>query len=237
MDKHTFSKLQLIFTIDYDIGELLSKIASEEARITHLDKERSERQLHLDHSLLALKNNKEMISKEEKELSDMENTFKKAEQNQGLATNQAQLDASTKTVELLGPKIEESEMLILDLLEKKDELEKKIAQDQRFLDGSQITRGEIKKEVDQVCLEMKSKASELEENIQTLLSDIPQVERELVVLTRQKYRFKRPMAKVIGNNCAECGATIDRMTQSQLAKQISIELCPGCRRILMLGGS
>ncbi len=237
MDKHTFLKLPLIFTIDRDIGELLKKIEDEEKRLTHLEKQRQERQLHLEHSEAALKQTNELIAKEEKELHTMESNFKKAESNQQNATNQIQLDAANKTLQSLGPKIEESEMLILDLLEKKDQLNAKIEEDKLFLSGSDETKKVITLEVQQACTDYREKIKELEENIQILLNDIPKLERDLVIMTRKKYRFKQPLAKVMGNNCAACGAAIDRMTQSTLAKQTSIELCPGCGRMLMLGES
>lgn len=237
MDKHTFLKLPLIFTIDRDIGELLKKIEEEEKRITQLDRQRQERQLHLEHSESALKQTNELIAKEEKELHSMESNFKKSESNQQGATNQVQLDAANKTLESLGPKIEETEMLILDLLEKKDQLSAKIAEDQKFLAGSHETKKVITLEVEQSCQHYQVKIKELEENIQTLLNEIPKLDRDLVIMTRTRFRFKQPLAKVMGNNCAACGAAIDRMTQSTLSKQISIELCPGCGRMLMLGES
>ena len=237
MDKHTFLKLPLIFTIDRDIGELLKKIEEEEKRITHLDRQRQDRLIHLEHAELALKQTNELISKEEKELHSMDINYKKAEVNQKSATNQPQLDAASKTIESLGPKIEETEMLILDLLEKKDELVKKMAEDQRFLKGSEETKISITKEVQQICQEMQAEVKKLEENIEMLLNEIPSPDKDLVIMTRKKYRFKQPLVKVIGQNCAVCGATIDRMTQSTLAKQTSIELCPGCGRMLMLGES
>lgn len=237
MDKHTFLKLPLIFTIDRDIGELLKKIEEEEKRITQLDRQRQERQLHLEHSESALKQTNELIAKEEKELHSMDINYKKAEANQKSATNQPQLDAASKTIESLGPKIEETEMLILDLLEKKDQLSAKIAEDQKFLAGSHETKKVITLEVEQSCQQYQVKIKELEENIQTLLNEIPKLDRDLVIMTRTKFRFKQPLAKVMGNNCAACGAAIDRMTQSTLSKQISIELCPGCGRMLMLGES
>lgn len=237
MDKHTFLKLPLIFSLDREVGEHLKEIESEEARLTHLDKLKAERETHLAHTEEARKVVKKVLADEEKELFNMESNLKKAQAAEGAATNQNQLDAATKTIQTLTPRIEESELLILDQLEKIEELDKKIADDQKFLNGFNTTRTDIAAEVQKVSSEKQEEIKRLESSIDQLLSEIPTVDRELVLLSRKKFRFKQPLAKVMNGNCAVCGAMIDRMTQSQLAKFISIELCPGCGRMLMLSES
>lgn len=233
MDKLIFSKFKEIATIDQKINMLQNTIISEEDRIKSLNTLRQNKQEHLDHTNEALKVTKKLLSDEEKELFNLDKQLQKSKENLKTASTQQQLNAAEKEIETLEPRKNEHEIVILDLMEKIEYLEDEIDMTKNFLAGSNDTLKEISNEVMEIVSEKRKEISISEEEINLILKSIPSIERELFEMTNKRYRFNTPLVRINNNSCPKCGSSIDRMTLTNVDKAISLEVCPGCNRILL----
>ncbi len=233
MDKSIFRKFSLISTIDQKIHRHMTTIESEKARIEHVKSQREQKKEHVDHASEALKMTKELLQGEEKELFQIEKQLEKSKVNLDNAKNQQQLSAIEKEIETLSPKQEEHETIILELLEKIEQLELNIKETNNFLTGSEETLQQITGEVGEIVNEEEKEIKSSEQEIAQILKEISPNDKEIFELTNKKYRFNTPLVKIQNGACPKCGSMIDKMTISQVDKGVSIEMCPGCNRILL----
>lgn len=233
MDKSTFRKFTLIDVLDQKIFRHQSTVDSEQARITTIVHQREQRAEQRDHALAALKTTKDLLSGEESDLFTVQQNLEKSRANQLTAANQQQLDAIEKEIGILEPKQEESEVIILELMEKVETLEEGIAAADEFLAGSEQTLITIKEEVAEIIAVEQKEIENSEKEIKLIMNELNPSDRELLQLTLNRYRFKTPMLKIVNGSCAKCGSVIDSLTASQVEKAVTLEMCPGCNRILL----
>ena len=79
----------------------------------------------------------------------------------------------------------------------------------------------------------RQEISTSEKEIKAILEELVPSERELFELTNKRYRFNTPLIKIEDGSCSKCGSAIDSVTASQVEKGVSLEMCPGCNRILI----
>ena len=233
MDLNTFRKFTLIDVLDQKIHRHQSTIESEQARIVTVENQREIRIQQRDHATDALKTTKELLSGEESELFNIDQNLEKSRINLTTAIKQQQLDAIEKEIESLGPKKEDHEIIILELMEKIESLEDGIKVADEFLTGSETTLSNIRKEVAAIVSVEQKEITSSEEEAARIFVELNPSDRELLQLTLKRYRFNTPMLKIVDGSCRKCGSVIDRLTASQVEKAVSIEMCSGCNRILL----
>jgi len=227
-----YSNLKEVHSLDNMIKTHLDKINEEKGRIDFIQQKRKQK----DQELLT---NREEVNELEKRISahevllfDLEKRLKNAEDHLPLATNEKEITALQNEINSISPQVNQLQDDCLSLLEKIEELECQITQSESFLAGSLTTLSEIKSEVEKVEMEELKSIHQYEERIKSLMEITDSNLVNAFLEIREKFRYKRPLVKIVNHSCDFCHFRVDQMTLSRVEACQSIETCSQCGRLL-----
>ncbi len=233
MNIEAFSHLKEIQSLDNFIKKHLDAIKEEEGRLKDILALRERRSQELQSLTDLLEQYKKDTAHQEKELFDWEKKYQKAGEQLVLATNEKEISALEKEEKLSSEKIEEIQDEILDLLEKCEELEEKIAEAQEFLKGSLETVEEVKAEILDETKQERDAIEKYEKRIDALKSEIPNALWEGFSRAREKHRFNSSLARILNRACEKCRFQIDSLTANRVETATGVEQCSQCERLLI----
>lgn len=233
IEKEHFTHLKEIQSLDNAIKKHLDVIKDEELRLDDLHKLRQKKQENLE----ALKKENDqitsLISLEEKNLFDWEKKLQKAQDTQPFAKNEKEVNALSEEESKSATQVEESQNKILEHLDKQDELNQKMIEIEEFLRGSLETLEEMKQEIFYDTEKERKEILNYEKRIESLLEEVPHQLLEAFQHVRKKYRFKRPLVRVMNGGCEHCKFVIDKMSAQQIEYAKFITTCNQCERLFI----
>ncbi|MBL6990594.1 MAG: hypothetical protein ISR65_12485 [Bacteriovoracaceae bacterium] len=233
MNKKYLINLIEIQNLDNQTCVHLKNIDSHRERITSIEQKQIEQTDLKQLKTKQLQTFNSSLSKLEAELFMVEKQIKKSKANLEVATNQQQLDASNKELQVMTPKASALETDVLEMYDKIELCQDEIAQIDTFLDGAATTLATITFEVEQDVKAEQLEIKELEQRIEALLEGCPKDIKIAFLQANEQYRFKNPLAFINEGTCNRCHYLIDKNIQNQVEKHFSLELCPNCARPLI----
>ncbi len=228
-----YSNLKEIHSLDNMIKVHLDTIKEEEGRIEFITNKRKQK----DQELEDLQNNKKILENEisdtEVTLFDLEKRVSSAQGHLPMATSEKEANALQNEVDSLSPKIDELQEFTLEKLEEVEKIELDILQAQNFLKGSQETLQEITEEVQKVVQEQQLPIHQYSERIDLLIEDIPKPLYTQFGKIREKFRYNKPMVRIINHACEYCHFRVDQMTLERVESLQGIECCGQCGRLFI----
>ena len=155
-----------------------------------------------------------------------------AQEHLSMATNQKQLDSLEKEISVLGQSVDLLEDRGLELLEEIESRETELEKLAGFIKGSLTTIEEISEEVEKDNSEQDSKIKTHEERINFLLNECDDYFKKSFIQINEKYRFKNPLTFLSQRKCRECYMEVDETLRDNVDRNLSLEFCPGCGRIV-----
>ncbi len=226
-----YSNLKEIHSLDNMIKVHLDRIKEEEARIEFITNKRKQKDQELENH----QNNKKILENEisdiEVTLFDFEKRVSSAQGHQSMAASEKEANALQNEIDSLSPKIDELQELTLDKLEEIEKIELEITQAQNFLKGSQETLQEITIEVQEVVKEQQIPIDQYSQRIDLLIEDIPKPLYIQFSKIREKFRYNRPLVRILNHACEFCHFRIDQMSLERVESLQGIECCGQCGRL------
>ena len=227
-----FASLLEVQSLEKQIKKHLDLIDEHKNRIVFLNKNRNLKIEDAKELEEEIKQKHQKLSEQEKELFDLQTKLEKSKEHIPLATSEQQVKALEKEIETLSPKTEELETQTLELMEKIEEEELKLTELQEFIQGSEEGIQEIQKEVDQDVQKEELEIARYEERTKLLLEKLPSHYIEVFEQAQSKHRFNSPLTFMTTTSCQTCRYQIDNVSRNNIEKGVSVELCPGCGRLL-----
>lgn len=221
-------QLQNIDTQLQEINELLGDLP---ARVEELDREKKE-------LIEALENGKKRIQETERELARLGLHIKEVQEKTTQlkdqlfrVTNNRQYDALTQEIEFLKTDLEKSELENLELLELKEQLQDRLASQEKNLESLTTNLEQRRKNLEAKMAETAAQKSELDTQRAKVSKSI-----DPVILARyQRVSEAREGLAVVpikGNACGGCGAMVTPQVISNIRQGTGIFTCDVCSRFL-----
>ncbi len=228
-----YSNLKEIHSLDNMIKVHLDKISEEESRIDFISQKRKQKDQELEDLILNKSALEKEISDSEVKLFDLEKRFKNANDHLPLASSEKEVNALQNEINTLGPQIDLIQESSLEKLEEIEELEKLINQSQNFLKGSLETLEEIKNEIEEVRKVESVPIHQYENRITLLIEQTPKSLFNHFKIVRDKFRYKRPIVRIVNHACEFCHFRVDQMTLDRVESMQGIENCTQCGRLFI----
>jgi predicted nucleic acid-binding Zn-ribbon protein len=222
-----------IQSLDESILKHLKNIEEQEGRIQFLEGQRHKRQEQMELLQSELQSLKQNLSTEESKLHELDKKLTQNESAQSQVTTAKQIESLETESKALNETKEQTETEAFSLMEKIEEAEQKIADDESFLAGSSESLGEIKLEVEENCKEENRHINNYQERIDALLEQCDSDTKNHYLAINKKFRFKRPISVITSMKCGQCKFAIDQHTFSETAKASSPQTCSNCGRFLV----
>ncbi|MGB0454690.1 MAG: zinc ribbon domain-containing protein [Bacteriovoracaceae bacterium] len=236
MDKsqriHSFKNLIEVQRLELKIKSILVRIDEEKSRMTNFEKIINTKNQLLDEQKEKLSSLSIELTLNENSLEKTDSQIEKSESYISMVSSDTELKALQKEIEKAKANKEELEEKIFEQLESKEELLSLISETEGFLKGAESTRSEIKSDIQMLENDNATELNSLNERIQALHQQTDKNILEAFKSSHKKYQYNDPVAFVISNRCNQCSFQIDNLTQDNLDRLYSVELCPGCHRLL-----
>lgn len=233
MKLNDYSNLKEIHSLDNMIKVHLDKIKEEESRIDFIVQKRKQKDQDLKEFEDKEKSIQDELNQMEVKLFDLEKKLNTSKEHLPLASNQKEATALENTIMTLTPQVDQLQEESLEKLEELELLEEEKKKTEGFLKGSLNTLKEIEEEVSEIRKTENIPIGQYEKRIQLLLKDTQPHLVSTFLSIREKFRYKRPLVRVINNTCEFCHFHIDQMAQDRLETFQSIETCSQCSRLFI----
>lgn len=233
LEKHHFSSLREVQSLDNSIKGHLDIIDDEKARIDHLDSLFKRRESEFLEWQELLSHKRTELKSLEKECHNWEEKFAKAKSQAAEAKNEKQVDALNNETKTSDAEVSRLQDLQLELLEELETLENNIEEFKTFKDGLDSTKAKVTEEVNQIVEKETLEINRYRERISALLEDIPDNLKRTFQQVRKKHRFKQPLVRVINKGCEKCKFTLDSSTCEQVETLKVIQTCNSCDRLFI----
>jgi len=233
LDKHHFSSLREVQSLDNSIKGHLDIIESENARIAHLNSLFDRRETEFNEAQELLNSKRTELKSLERECHDWEEKVTKAKSQEGSAKNEKQVEALRNESETSDLEVSRLQDLQLELLEELETLEETIEEFKKFKSGFEITKAKIQGEVDQIIEKETIEINRYRERIKSLLEELPSNLKDTFQHVRKMHRFKQPLVRVINKGCEKCKFTLDSSSCDQVETLKVIQTCNSCHRLFI----
>jgi predicted nucleic acid-binding Zn-ribbon protein len=209
------------------------KITAEEKRITFLknqiDSRENEKNI-FDNKIPEVKKkllkNEGLLETNEKKLSSLEKNLN------NLKTNK-EVEKYESSKSFLNKEIEQSEEVVLNLMEELETLNQKKEETISFLNGANKSLTEISLEVNETIKKYQENISNLENRADSIFNTLPDIVLNNSKLTFTKYKFTKPLSSLNNNNCSTCFFQVPSLLVEDVERRTKIIKCPQCTRILL----
>ena len=153
-----------------------------------------------------------------------------------MATNEQQARALEKEINELSPKKDQLEEEILNLIDEVENLEEKIKEDDIYFDGVNQTLAQIQEDIDSVTKDHTAKIDKLNDQIEGLLTEVPDNIKRDFINSRSINRFKEPVVIIKAQSCAKCRMQMSGLEADNIMKRGDYLVCKGCSRVIVSPG-
>ena len=226
------SQIILLQEVDNKLFEIKKLLGDLPAKVEELTKKEDSFKLSLENKQNELKETSVLISSNEtlvETTSEKINTLKDKLIDGSISTNK-EYDAMMETIDFEKNLLSEKENELIELMSKKEQLEKEIEEDTAALDGI-ITELNSKKE------SLNTKMQEVAEEQSALESERQSVAKNIDPDTMSKYseiykaRKGLVVAEILDNSCEGCGAMVPPQSVNEAIAK-NIVFCGNCSRFL-----
>ncbi len=209
----------------------LERIVSENKRISDLEQRRKKTLLHNEDLRLEEKNLK--LEESQYQIEDWQTRLKKLTSQLSLAVTEKEQLAFESQIANLKADIENHEVLYFEKLEKSEEIQQKIKDNEEFVKGSQATLATITNEVHEAIQKEEAIINNRNKRIQALIEECQPSLKSLYLELEKKFSPKSPVSYLIDKKCTACHMLSDSMLKNSLEEGRTVETCPNCGRLLI----
>ena len=232
MSLDSFKSLMEVQSLDSKIGVHLHNIKEHRKRVTFLKSSSEKKTNEKDQLSKKLEDQISEIAKHEKDLFKIENELDKAKTHLSNATTNNHVELLEKEISNLGPKVEDLEEIILNIMDDNENIELEIHKLEKFLEGSASTISIIEEEVNADCEKENLEINRYQERIDLLLEALDDKYKKTFITLNNKFRFNSPLALIIGGACSSCRFQVTGLQKEQVEQGRVLEFCAGCSRLL-----
>ncbi|NWF56046.1 MAG: hypothetical protein HXY45_14760 [Syntrophaceae bacterium] len=224
-------KLVVLQTIDQRVLEMEREKSQIPQSIASLEEELQREEEKLRLSKEGLEKLQKDRRKKEKDLEEEVDKVKKTEARVLEIKTNKEYQAVLKEIDNAKKLNRQREEEILEILEKLEESQKRIAQEERALE-------EKRQAMERRVTDLRQKESSFEKEMAGSVQQKEQKEKEITPELLSRYRMlaeKRQgiaVARVVQGVCQACNMNLRPQLYIELQKQESLILCPNCNRIL-----
>lgn len=234
MNKENFRIIKEINSLIIKIKLLKDQIASEASRIDKIDAQVEQKTVALnqvDEQLIEIRKN---IRELEAKLHELNQTHFKASAAVNNSFSEKDILAATKQKESAEAEIEVTEGLILECMEREEELDSQKQAHLKFLDGVKSGRSEIEEDITE---ENKPRLDQIESYKQRISLNLEQLEPLAKSKTETLMAKNLPKGFVVEldskNHCQVCGTQVSGNQAREIEEQMKLLACSGCSRIII----
>ncbi len=209
----------------------LETVASENKRISDLDERRKKSQTQNEELKIEDKNLK--LTDMQNQIEDLQARLNKLTSQLTQATTVAQETAFKNQIQTTQSEIDKLEEIYFENLEKSEEINNSIKENNEFFKGSLTTLDDIKKEVAAVVLNEENIIANRNKRIDALTENLHPSMKSLYNDLVKKFKPKSPVSYLIDKKCTSCHMAVDAIMKSSLEEGRSLECCPNCSRLLI----
>ena len=210
----------------------LERISSENKRISDLEQRRSKTLLQNEDLRLEEKNLK--LEESQYQIEDWQLRLNKLTSQLSMAATEKEQLAFESQITNVKKDIESNEALYFEKLEKSEEIQTQIKENEEFMKGSLTTLESIKEEVKENIAKEQTIIDNRNKRIDSLTDLCHPSLKSLYLELEKKFSPKsRPVAYLIDKKCNACHMLTDSMLKSSLDEGRAIETCPNCGRLLI----
>lgn len=208
-----------------------SRIDSENKRISDLEERRKKSQIQNENLKIEDKNLK--LTEMQNQIEDLQARLNKLTAQLGMATTAAQETAFKNQIHTTQTEIDKLEEIYFGNLEKSEEYNNTIKENNDFFQGSLSTLEEIKTEVKKAVQLEDDIISNRNKRIDALLEICHPSMKSLYLELEKKFKPKSPVSFLIDKKCNACHMALDSVMRSSLEEGRSLECCPNCSRLII----
>jgi predicted nucleic acid-binding Zn-ribbon protein len=208
------------------------QIASENKRISDLDERRKKTLLqNID---LAQEEKSLKLSESQNKIEDLQIRFKKLNTQLSMAVTEKEQIAFEAQIKIVKNEIEILESAYFEHLELSEKLLGQIKENLDFMQGSDKTLDEIKKEVHENVSKEELIIQNRNKRIDSLIDLCHPSFKSLYLDLDKKFRPKSlPVSFLIDKKCTACHVVVDSVLKQSLEEGRTLETCPNCSRLLI----
>ena len=207
------------------------QIASENKRISDLE-ERRRKVLRSNEDLKIEEKNLKLTESQGK-IEDLQLRFTRLNSQLSLSVTEKEQNAFENQIKLIKEEIEKLEILYFENLEKSEEFQTQIKENDDFLQGSVATLEDIKKEVLISVAKETETISNRIKRIDSLLELCHPNLRTLYLNLEKQFAPKSPVSFLIDKKCTACHMVMNAVLKASLEEGRVLETCPDCSRLLI----
>lgn len=209
----------------------LLQISSENKRISDLNERRAKTIAQIDDLILEEKNLSLSITQQQ--IDALDTRLKKLNSQLNLAITEKEQIAFEKQIKLARHEKDNLENIYFENLEKSESLLEEIKDKKEFMKGSIESLEMIKDEVAKNIAGEQKIIDDRNLRIHSLEDALHPSIKSLYLELEKKFTPKRPICYLVDKKCTECHLLVDSVLKNSLEEGRSIEICPGCGRLLI----
>ena len=208
------------------------QIASENKRISDLEERR--KKILLENDQLAHEEKELKLTLLQSQIEDQQLRLNKLTSQLAGSTTEKEQIAFENQIKLVKDEVDQKEIHYFEALEKSENFQNQIIENNNFMQGSTTTLDDIKKEVEVNVAKEEVIIKNRTARINPLLDLCQPSLRSLYLEVDKKFRPKSvPVSYLMDRKCLACHITIDSMLKQSLEEGRTLETCPNCSRLLI----
>ena len=227
----SFRHLIEIIALKKQNDQNISTIASENKRISDLEERRKKSQI--DNENLKLEDKNLKLTELQNQIEDLQARLNKLTTQLGMATTVTQESAFKNQIQTTQSQRDQLEEIYFGNLEKSDEINNTIKENNDFFQGSLSTLEEIRIEVQKVIENENEIITNRNNRIEALFELCHPSMKSLYLDLEKKFKPKSPVSFLIDKKCNACHMALDSVLRSSLEEGRSLECCPNCSRLVI----
>lgn len=148
-------------------------------------------------------------------------------------TTNKQYDAIMSEIDHLKEQLDSDETIGIELLEEKEDLEKKLAEQESNVEKLSKDLVEKREDLENLMQESADQKGKLEKDRSNLIKSIDSSVLKRYDIVR-KARHGTAVVPVIGSSCSGCGAVVPPQKVAEIKEGKTIHTCDGCSRFLYI---
>ncbi|MBC7715085.1 MAG: hypothetical protein H7177_17195 [Rhizobacter sp.] len=206
-------------------------ISSENKRISDLEERRKKSQSQ--NEILKIEEKNLKLTDSQNQIEDLQGRLTKLTSQLAMATTLPQETAFKNQIQTIQSEIEKLEESYFENLEKSEEIQNTIKENNDFFNGSLITLEEIKTEVAKVIATEEVIIANRIKRIDALMDLCNPSMKSVYLDLEKKFKPKSCVAYLIDKKCSACHMATDATLRSTLEEGRGLECCPNCSRLLI----
>ncbi len=209
----------------------LSRITSENKRISDLEERRKKTLVENDN--MALQEKELKLNESQNKIEDLQLRLSKLTAQLALSVTEKEQNAFENQIKLITEEISILEIQYFESLEKSEEYLTLIQENNEFMKGSLATLEDIKKEVFINIQKEEDLITNRNKRIHSLMEQCHAGLTSLYLDLEKRLAPKSAVSFLVAKKCTACHMQVDTFLSQSLDEGRSLETCPSCSRLLI----